>query len=514
MTMQLRKPILLRVPLFVVLAVAASVLAHSRSAVAADSVDLRSAVATVTPHVLTVHFETASGDLGLDALSYFVEDMTQMAIGTDESGSPNSDKPGAIYRPTLPLADRLPGPGIKQSFAIPAEEPFRIIPPIVDPNRRAGIVVSSDLVITDNLPDDADGIQVELTDGSMIACQIVCRDRVSGLVAMRVETPFDTSISLASETPQIGQPLAVVTRDRHGNPQVRQAIAATDVNWPTRTGFIQRLDGRLEGLHAGSPVVDVNGSLTGVLVKTPPDASITSPYAGAGPTLSCLPLANVRRLMQSAESGSPTDLVRGRLGIQLGGKTESFVRSLQPDSAAADAGMQARDVVKRVGDYDVRTTDQVVAAAASYRAGDAITVTVQRDDALVELEIVLAGVDKDLIAKMPSQGTKPARRAFTQAFMLKDGQLVPLDPSNTDPLQIPPGLEQAIQLQGKPLLLSEILPGMPIIGRLPGTGFKLNGMKIERSEMENNVRKLEQQLRSNSQQLDSISKQLQQLLDK
>lgn len=503
--MRLRKA--LRKSLFVAVAVATSVFNYPSTVGAADPVDFRSAVTTAAPHVLTVHFETPVSNPGPGVLENFSPSY-RLRFG-DQRVAGELVAPAEVPVPALPVAPRA----MERPLAfLSAGDAFRITPPIADPNRRAGVVVATDLVITQDLPSDAEGFEVELADGTMVAANIVCRDRVSGLVAMRVETEFDEVISQADEASQIGQSLAVVTRDRHGNPQVRQAIASTDTNWPTRQGFIQQLDGRLDDLHVGSPVIDVTGSLVGVLVKNPPDAGITSRFAGAGPTLSCLPLANVQRLIQLAGSESPADLVRGMLGIQLGGKANAFVRSLQANSTAAEAGMQKMDVVKRVGDYDVRSTEQVVAAAASYRAGDSVAVTVKRDDALIEFNIVLAGIDEDAIGATESPANSSESRVFNRAFVLKDGKLVPIDVGKDGPSDFAPTNSGVFRLNTVPPGMNGVLPGAPALGRLPA--INLDGMVIERSEMEDNVRKLEKQLRSNSQQLDSISEKLQLLLDK
>ena len=65
------------------------------------------------------------------------------------------------------------------------------------------------------------------------------------------------------------------------------------------------------------------------------------------------------------------------------------VASVEPGSPAADAGLQAGDVVTAIDDRPVTSSTELTAAVRSRTPGDAVTLTVQRDGRTVTIEVTL-----------------------------------------------------------------------------------------------------------------------------
>ncbi len=69
----------------------------------------------------------------------------------------------------------------------------------------------------------------------------------------------------------------------------------------------------------------------------------------------------------------------------------ALVVGVDPDTPAEEAGLQAGDVIVAIDDLEITTADALVEAVAEYSVGDTVVLTVQRDDAEIEVEAVLAG---------------------------------------------------------------------------------------------------------------------------
>ncbi|MEN8675432.1 S1C family serine protease, partial [Nocardioides sp.] len=78
-----------------------------------------------------------------------------------------------------------------------------------------------------------------------------------------------------------------------------------------------------------------------------------------------------------------------RLGVQVGNVTDDGSGALVIDgariqdvgagSAAGDAGLESGDIVTKIDDSLITSSDSLVATIRSYRPGDEVTVTFERD---------------------------------------------------------------------------------------------------------------------------------------
>ena len=69
--------------------------------------------------------------------------------------------------------------------------------------------------------------------------------------------------------------------------------------------------------------------------------------------------------------------------------TGAEIVTVEPDSAAAHAGLKVGDVVTAVGDRPVTTSTELTAAIRSYAPGDKVTLTVTRDGKSDTTEVTL-----------------------------------------------------------------------------------------------------------------------------
>ncbi|MCR4317529.1 MAG: trypsin-like peptidase domain-containing protein [Planctomycetes bacterium] len=92
--------------------------------------------------------------------------------------------------------------------------------------------------------------------------------------------------------------------------------------------------------------------------------------------------------------GAPTPPPAGSayLGVQIDPNSQDGVSVLgvQEGFAAADAGLQAGDVIRKIDDTEISTVDDLVVTLQNYKAGDKVTITIDRDGEEIEIEATLS----------------------------------------------------------------------------------------------------------------------------
>jgi hypothetical protein len=217
----------------------------------------------------------------------------------------------------------------------------------------------------------------------------------------------------------------------------------------------------------GAPIVDVSGMVVGVLGNK------------AGNTV-CLSTDHVARLTEAASAEEPKDLYRGRMGIQLDDQQGALIAGVMDEMPAKKAELAAGDKVTKVGDRECKTLLEVMAAVSMLRAGDEITVEIQRGDETFERTFKLASAgpepDSDDLSFVPT--------VSQQMYQLKDGKLVPVE-------------------KDAPMVELDI--------RNPLRGLRLGNLHVERSELEQSLKKLETEKRRQDELIEKLQEKIAQM---
>ena len=72
-----------------------------------------------------------------------------------------------------------------------------------------------------------------------------------------------------------------------------------------------------------------------------------------------------------------------------------FINYVEPDSAAAKAGLKMGDVITKVDDTDIKTVEDLNLAKKRYSAGDTATLEVYRPDGAVTVQITWGAAPKE-----------------------------------------------------------------------------------------------------------------------
>jgi serine protease Do len=97
----------------------------------------------------------------------------------------------------------------------------------------------------------------------------------------------------------------------------------------------------------------------------------------------------------------------GFLGVQLDQDANgATIGSVTPDSAAAKAGILAKDTIIRVDNQEINNQETLINTLLGYKAGDTVTIILMRDGKQMEVKAVLGKRTPDLIPKKGSGGNR------------------------------------------------------------------------------------------------------------
>jgi serine protease Do len=332
---------------------------------------------------------------------------------------------GPEFRFFVPVPEGVPTPELPEELRQffrqwplePPSEPGQDLP--VQPRRRlrqrapptvpqqglgSGVIYSAEgLIVTNNhVASGAKTIEVIFPDGESVEAKLVASDPKSDLALVKVETERElTPARFAdSDTLRVGQWVLAVGSpfgltgsvsagiisglDRNVG-AIRQQFAYED--------FIQTDAGINQG-SSGGALVNLDGEVVGICIAIASEANFgLTPFPGTGFAVPANRVKNV--VEQLVEHGK---VVRGYLGVRLtvlpraqarqrGIETKEavVVMELLPSGPAAEAGLQAQDVILRYQGKKVAGMDDFRSRVAATAPQTKVELTVLRGDKEVTL---------------------------------------------------------------------------------------------------------------------------------
>ncbi|WP_107771954.1 S1C family serine protease [Nocardioides sediminis] len=264
----------------------------------------------------------------------------------------------------------------------------------------SGIILSSDgTILTNNhVVEVAEGggdVRVYFDDGTSAPAEILGTDPLTDTAVIRAEGVTDltaatigqsANLDVGQDVVAFGAPFGLDSTVTSGIVSAldRPVNVGSDSEGNSTTYPAIQTDAAINPGNSGGPLVDMSGAVVGI------NSSIRTASQGVGTQGGsiglgfAIPIDEVMPIVDQMIAGeTPT---HARLGIQVGdagtaaeGAAGALVREVSPGSTAADAGLQQGDVITRVDDRAITDADSLVATIRSYRPGDEVEVTWQRD---------------------------------------------------------------------------------------------------------------------------------------
>lgn len=261
-------------------------------------------------------------------------------------------------------------------------------------------------------------IQVTLADGRLYAARVVGHDKTTDLAVIRLDNPpedltvarFTTSSTLQVGAPvmAIGAPLGLsntvttgivsalnrpveVSMDEDSTSQ-DQTQASSDL---VITNAIQ-IDASINPGNSGGPLFDATGAVIGINSSIKSLATSADGQAGSIGLGFAIPSDLVVSVAdQLIASGSAS---HGMLGVTVKAATATVgsdtyvgaeIQEVTSGSGAAIAGLRAGDVILTVEGQEVTSPKQLVGYVRRYRAGDTVTMTIERNGQTQDVSVTI-----------------------------------------------------------------------------------------------------------------------------
>lgn len=285
-------------------------------------------------------------------------------------------------------------PDLQDFFGDGYSDRLRSIPQMAS---GSGAIISEDgyIVTNNHVIDGADEITVTLTNKKSFKAKLISSDPSTDLAVIKIEAkglPFllygnSDEVKVGQWVLAVGYPLTLETTVTAG---IISAKGRTlDINRRQSStpveSFIQT-DAAVNPGNSGGPLIDLTGKLIGINSAI---ASPTGAYAGYSFTI---PVNIVKKVVSDLMKFGTVQ--RAYLGIDYprdniseeekkanGIKDEGgvYVMSVRSGHAAADAGIQKGDIITKVNGVPVVSGADLVGQVTTYRPGDKISLTWQRD---------------------------------------------------------------------------------------------------------------------------------------
>ncbi len=285
-------------------------------------------------------------------------------------------------------------------------------------SQGSGFFVSEDgyIVTNNHVIDNGSKFTVVMSDGTEHKADLVGSDERTDLAVLKVaaEEKF-TYVDFGGTRPRIGEWVVAV-----GNPfglggTVTAGIVSAhgrEIGTSRYDDFIQ-IDAAVNKGNSGGPAFNLNGEVVGV------NTAIFSPSGGNVGIAFAIPAALADEVVNDLiENGSVT---RGWLGVQIQPMTKemgdalglelsegAIVTSAQDDSPAANAGLEAGDIITEVDGKSIKGPRALARIIGGYEPNSEISMTVWRDGESRTLDVTLGNLEKASI-EPGSEPRKPTR---------------------------------------------------------------------------------------------------------
>ena len=153
-------------------------------------------------------------------------------------------------------------------------------------------------------------------------------------------------------------------------------------------GLIQT-DAAISSSNSGGPLVNAAGQVVGINTAVArSDAEIAASNVGFA-----ISSGEVLQVLEQLRTG--TERQEGFLGINLDARSDggqgAVVTLVQPDSPAANAGIQVGDIIVQVDESTVTGSAALVATVRDHSPGDEVSIVVLRSGDPVTLAVTLVG---------------------------------------------------------------------------------------------------------------------------
>ena len=286
----------------------------------------------------------------------------------------------------------------------------------IDATKATGTVSSTAVVFRDDghllttadAVEGADSLNVQLYDGSVLPAVVVGVDRSTDVAVVKIEREQLQTAALGIDTAlQLGEPTIAIecTPGKAGSPDVSVGLISAldrrvdDDSGMSMHGMIQT-NVRVSTAGSGAVLVDSTGAVIGLVTRRGLDGGDGDPGATetTNPVNTKAAVLVPRYATPIGFAKSEADelitvghVVHSWLGVESRdlsdsetdklGRTGARIDSVTPGSPAANAGLQAGDIVLGIDAKPIGSSSDLVVALRQYKPNQPVGITYERDGA-------------------------------------------------------------------------------------------------------------------------------------
>ncbi len=337
--------------------------ANSLETLKATQQRFREAAAMVTPSL--VRIETVGG----------TQPVTRSQQPDPEPADNDPEGPPAPRRTQKPFQESL-GSGF-----------------VIADGPTTGLVYSADgYIVTSsfNFVRDPALISVTLSDGRMVAADLVARDQVRKIALLKVDATNLTVPQWSDlDAVRVGQ-WAIALGLGLGGTEPSMSVGIISAKNRMHRNAVQT-DAKLSPINFGGPLCDVQGRVMGITVpmaQRPGELAGVEMYdSGVG---FAVPKHRLDAIVSELKSGR--SFHRGWLGVAMNPRVTDAVviLNIADPSPSREAGMQIGDRIVKADGSPVKHFGQLTQALYMIPAGETVEIEVEREGQSIPLKVVLA----------------------------------------------------------------------------------------------------------------------------
>jgi len=282
----------------------------------------------------------------------------------------------------------------------------------------SGFILSGDGYIVTNahVVDDATEVLVRLTDRREFKAKVIGADKRSDIALLKIEARDLPKVTIGDpDKLKVGEWVVAIGKPFGLENTMTAGIVSAkgrDLPQENLVPFIQT-DVAINPGNSGGPLFNLRGEVVGI------NSLIFSRTGGYMGLAFAVPIdIAMNTVKQLQEKGRVT---RGRIGVQIQEVTKeaaeafglksamgALVNSVERDGPAAKAGVESGDIIIKVDNRDVRSSNDLPRIITAVRPGTSVKLTVWRKGTTKEIAVTVAEMPQDIASAQPRRNSTPA----------------------------------------------------------------------------------------------------------
>lgn len=266
----------------------------------------------------------------------------------------------------------------------------------------SGFIISADGYILTNahVVNKASAIEIQTHGGETYTATLVGADTINDVALLKVEAtelPFVTlgsssTLAVGDQVAAIGNALGTLSSTMTvGFVSAKDRVVDTD---GSVLNMIQT-DAAINSGNSGGPLFNMNGEVVGI--TTAKFSGTTTSGASIEGIGFAIPIDDIQGILaQLKGQGFVSSAYLGVIVQDVSAEARYFglpagaaIQSVSAGHAAEKAGIQPRDIIIKLGDYDITSTNELLVTLRKFSVGDTTTITVFRNGREITMDVVL-----------------------------------------------------------------------------------------------------------------------------